>query len=54
MSGYDAWYVALAEFLGVKLATFNARLAWAPGPRCGFWLPPAESDPGPGCVSDAS
>jgi predicted nucleic acid-binding protein len=44
---YDAWYVALAEFLGVKLATLNARLAQAPGPRCGFWLPPAESAPGP-------
>ena len=41
VSCYDAWYVALAEFLGVKLATLNARLARAPGPRCGFWLPPA-------------
>jgi predicted nucleic acid-binding protein len=47
MSCYDAWYVALAEFLGVKLATLNASLARAPGPRCGFWLPPAESAPGP-------
>jgi predicted nucleic acid-binding protein len=47
LSCYDAWYVALAEFLGVKLATLNARLARAPGPRCGFWLPPAESAPGP-------
>jgi predicted nucleic acid-binding protein len=37
---YDAWYVALAEFLGVRLATLNARLARAPGPRCGFRLPP--------------
>jgi hypothetical protein len=26
---YDAWYVALAEFLGVKLATLDARLARA-------------------------
>jgi predicted nucleic acid-binding protein len=42
LSCYDAWYVALAEFLGVKLATLNAGLARAPGPRCGFWLPPAE------------
>jgi predicted nucleic acid-binding protein len=42
LSCYDAWYVALAEFLGVKLATLNARLARAPGPCCGFWLPPAE------------
>jgi predicted nucleic acid-binding protein len=47
LSCYDAWYVAVAEFLGVKLATLNARLARAPGPRCGFWLPPAESAPGP-------
>jgi predicted nucleic acid-binding protein len=47
MSCYDAWYVALAEFLGVKLATLNARLARAPGPCCGFWLPPAESALGP-------
>jgi predicted nucleic acid-binding protein len=47
LSCYDAWYVALAEFLGVKLATLNATLTQAPGPRCGFWLPPAESAPGP-------
>lgn len=47
LSCYDAWYVALAEFLGVKLATLNPRLALAPGPRCGFWLPPAEPAPGP-------
>lgn len=47
LSCYDAWYVALAEFLGVKLATLNPRLAGAPGPRCGFWLPPAESASGP-------
>jgi predicted nucleic acid-binding protein len=38
---YDAWYVALAEFLGAKLATLNAGLALTPGPRCGFRLPPA-------------
>lgn len=47
LSCYDAWYVALAEFLDVKLATLNARLARAPGSHCGFWLPPAESAPGP-------
>jgi hypothetical protein len=47
LSCYDALYVALAEFLGVKLATLNARLARAPGPRCGFCLPPAESAPWP-------
>jgi predicted nucleic acid-binding protein len=42
LSCYDAWYVALAECLGVKLATLNARLAWAPGPCCGFLLPPSD------------
>jgi predicted nucleic acid-binding protein len=38
---YEAWYVALAEFLGAKLATLDSRLALVPGPRCGFCLPPA-------------
>jgi predicted nucleic acid-binding protein len=36
---YDAWYVALAESLEVELATLDARLAQASGPRCGFRLP---------------
>jgi predicted nucleic acid-binding protein len=36
---YDAWYVALAEAVGTELATLDARLARAPGPRCGFVLP---------------
>lgn len=35
----DAWYVALAELLGADLATLDARLARAPGPRCGFVVP---------------
>jgi predicted nucleic acid-binding protein len=38
---YDAWYVALAELLEADLATLDARLARAPGPRCQFVLPPA-------------
>jgi predicted nucleic acid-binding protein len=33
---YDAWYVAVAEALGAPLATLDARLAKAPGPRCQF------------------
>ena len=33
---YDAWYVAVAEALNVPLATLDARLAKAPGPRCPF------------------
>jgi predicted nucleic acid-binding protein len=36
---YDAWYVATAELLGVKLATLDRRLARAAGPRCDFLLP---------------
>lgn len=32
--GWDAAYVALAEFLGATLVTLDARLAAAPGPRC--------------------
>jgi predicted nucleic acid-binding protein len=35
---YDAWYVAVAETLGAPLATLDARLASAPGPRCRFEL----------------
>ena len=40
LTSYEAWYVALAEFLGAKLATLDTRLALMPGPRCGFCLPP--------------
>lgn len=36
---YDAWYVALAEALGAPLATLDARLAKAAGPRCRFLVP---------------
>lgn len=36
---YDAWYVALAELLGAKLATLDGRLARSPGPACEFVLP---------------
>jgi len=31
---YDAWYVALAEWLESDLVTADERLANAPGPRC--------------------
>jgi predicted nucleic acid-binding protein len=34
MTAYDAWYVAIAEALGVPLATLDRRLARASGPRC--------------------
>jgi len=35
---YDAWYVALAEALNAPLATLDARLARASGPRCRFLI----------------
>jgi predicted nucleic acid-binding protein len=41
ITSYDAWYVALAEFLGSSVATLDRRLARAAGPRCGFETPPA-------------
>ena len=34
LSVYDAWYVALAEWLATDLVTADERLANAPGPRC--------------------
>jgi len=39
---YDAWYVALAEELDAPLATLDARLRRADGPRCTFQIPPDE------------
>lgn len=36
---YDAWYVALAEYLGCPLATLDDRLARAPGLKCAVQLP---------------
>ena len=36
---YDAWYVAVAEAVDAPLATLDARLAQASGPRCVFTLP---------------
>ena len=41
LTTYDAWYVALAEFLGSRIATLDRRLSRAAGPRCGFETPPA-------------
>ena len=39
LTAYDAWYVALAETLGCELATIDARLSRATGPRCAFVTP---------------
>lgn len=36
VTAYDGWYVALAEALGVPLATLDLRLTRAAGPRCEF------------------
>lgn len=39
LSAYDAWYVAIAESFGVALATVDAKLVRATGPRCPFVTP---------------
>jgi predicted nucleic acid-binding protein len=36
---YDAWYVAMAETLGLPLATMDNKLAKAKGPICKFLTP---------------
>lgn len=36
---HDAWYIAVAEALGVPLATLDLRLSRVPGPRCEFVTP---------------
>ncbi|HET9244039.1 MAG TPA: hypothetical protein VFN99_11420 [Gaiella sp.] len=39
LTDVEAWYVALAEALDAPLATLDARLCAAPGPRCEFAMP---------------
>ena len=39
VTSYDAWYVALAEALGLPLATLDERLAKASGLACAFLTP---------------
>ena len=39
VTSYDAWYVAIAEFLGLPLATLDEHLTRAEGPECKFLTP---------------
>ena len=39
VTGYDAWYIALAEALDAPLATLDLRLSRASGPTCQFYMP---------------
>lgn len=39
VTSYDAWYVAVAEALGLPLATLDERLSRAQGPTCNFRTP---------------
>jgi predicted nucleic acid-binding protein len=38
-TSYDAWYVAIAEQMGLPLATLDRKLAQAPGTTCEFLQP---------------
>lgn len=44
---YDAWYVALAEYLGCPLATLDARLARATRVTCEIQIPAQSAAPPP-------
>jgi predicted nucleic acid-binding protein len=39
VTSYDAWYVAIAEFLGLPLATLDEHLTKAERPECKFLTP---------------
>jgi predicted nucleic acid-binding protein len=43
VTSHDAWYVALAEALGVPLATLDRRLRKAKGPACDFLIPDSQA-----------
>ena len=40
VTGYDAWFVALAEALDCPLVTLDLKLRRADGPRCDVVVPP--------------
>lgn len=42
LTAYDAWYVAVAELHGGRLATLDRRLARVDGPRCEIAVPPLD------------
>lgn len=39
LTSYDAWYVAVAEALGCRLATLDRKLARTDGPACEIVVP---------------
>lgn len=39
LTSYDAWYVAVAESLGCRLATLDRKLGLADGPTCEIVVP---------------
>lgn len=39
LTGFDAWYIALAEALDVPMATLDTKLVEATGPKCQFLTP---------------
>jgi len=43
LTGYDAWYVAVAEALDCPLITLDLKLGRAAGPRCDVVVPPRRS-----------
>ncbi|MPZ43998.1 MAG: PIN domain-containing protein [Betaproteobacteria bacterium] len=45
VTSYDAWYVAVAEALGLPLATLDQRLSRANGPTCNFLMPRGTLNP---------
>ena len=42
LTGYDAWYVALAEALDCPMVTLDRRLSGANGSTCGIITPPRQ------------
>ena len=42
VTSHDGWYVALAEALNLPLATLDARLVKAEGPKCRFLTPDSD------------